>query len=422
MTDMTQEIRITATIIIPLVLQLTGLLFAVSVDPYIYRKQRRVMIIIVLVIASLVAQNILDETLRDNSGEWITWTLVSIYGYSIRPVILVFFFYIIDRERKHRLLWIVAAVNAAVYFTALFSGLAFRISDDGHFVRGPLGYTCHIVSFVLLAGLLWLSVRKERINKRAAGFIPVFNVVLIVASVLADSLAYISGFPVSYLTMTAISCTLFYYIWLHLKFVEEHEQALMAEQRIRLMMTQIQPHFLYNTLSTIRTLCDTDPAVAGDVVEKFASYLRQNLDSLSIDGLIPFGKELEHTRIYTDIEKIRFPRIQLEYDIEDDGFSVPALTLQPIVENAIRHGVRIREHGEITVSTTKKDSYHEILVKDNGKGFDTAALNEDDEGHVGIRSVRERVGKMCGGTVTIDSRIGEGTTVAIRIPFERQEK
>ena len=214
-----------------------------------------------------------------------------------------------------------------------------------------------------------------------------------------------------------VSASLFYDIWLHTQFVREHELALMAEQRIQIMMTQIQPHFLYNTLSTIQALCLSDPEKAAIVTEKFGTYLRRNLNSLNISDLIPLSQELEHTRTYAEIEMIRFPRISVIYEIEDEDFSLPALSIQPIVENAIRHGVRIRSDGLVTVSTKFCPEGHLITITDNGKGFDPRSVNDDDRPHIGISNVRERIEKMCGGSLTIRSFPDAGTTVTILIPF-----
>jgi sensor histidine kinase YesM len=196
----------------------------------------------------------------------------------------------------------------------------------------------------------------------------------------------------------------------------EHERDLEAEQRIRIMISQIQPHFLYNTISTIRVLCKRDPERAAEVSEKFGQYLRQNLDSLNSDNMIPFTKELEHTMTYTDIEMVRFDNIRVDYDIQASDFTVPALTLQPMVENAIRHGIRIREEGIVLVSTRRSGNYYEINIKDNGTGFNAAEIDAADQTHIGIRNVRERIEKLAKGTFEIESRIGVGTTVTIRIP------
>ncbi|MBQ1397281.1 MAG: hypothetical protein IIY89_02165 [Clostridia bacterium] len=112
----------------------------------------------------------------------------------------------------------------------------------------------------------------------------------------------------------------------------------------------------------------------------------------------------------------------MEYDIGDSHFLMPSLTLQPMVENAIRHGVRVRDEGIVRVITRRKDDYHEIMIQDNGCGFDLEKIEDADGTHIGIRNVRERLESMCGGALTIDSMIGEGTTVTIRIPLESPEK
>ncbi|MBO7662106.1 MAG: histidine kinase, partial [Clostridia bacterium] len=94
----------------------------------------------------------------------------------------------------------------------------------------------------------------------------------------------------------------------------------------------------------------------------FSNYLRQNIDSLDQENLIPLEKEMEHVRIYTKIEQTRFPNIRVVYDLQDTDFSVPPLTVQPLVENAIRHGVRIREEGLVEIITRRTETGHEITI------------------------------------------------------------
>ena len=268
---------------------------------------------------------------------------------------------------------------------------------------------------------MYLTVKEYGHIQKQLVSIPIFNVLLIVAAIILDSAINWYEYSVTYLTASIICGSLFYYIWLHLLLVREHEQALMAEQRIQIMMTQIQPHFLFNTISTIKVLCLQQPERAAEITDKFGMYLRQNLDSLGQTGLIPFRKELEHTRLYTDIEMVRFDSIRVEYDIGDSNFSLPSLTLQPMVENAIRHGVRVCEEVIVRVITRQKNDTHEIVIQDNGCGFDPEKINEDEGSHIGIRNVHERLQKLCAGSLTIDSVIGEGTTVTIRIPLASPE-
>jgi two-component sensor histidine kinase len=403
---------------LPVLLILLGLMFTILVDSYIGARNRRIMLLIVALTFSLILQNCLGYLLDTRIVRPFLRTLVGIYGYSVRPVILLLFLYIVGTKRRIRPFWALAGLNALIHLTALFSGVCFSINAANQFTRGPLGYSCHITSGILLAYLVWRTVREYSLVKRSEMWIPIFNALLIVASVAADSVVDYQKLPITFLTISVAGCSLFYYIWLHLQFVREHERAIQAEQRIQIMMTQIQPHFLYNTIATVKALCRKDPEKAAEVAEKFGQYLRQNLDSLDSASLIPFDRELEHTRLYADIEMVRFENVRVEYDIADRSFSLPPLTVQPMVENAIRHGVRIREEGLVRVATRRMPDHHEIVIADNGTGFDPKAVETADGQHIGIRNVRERVEKLCGGSLTLESRIGEGTTATIRIPAE----
>ncbi|MBR3020482.1 MAG: histidine kinase [Clostridia bacterium] len=264
--------------------------------------------------------------------------------------------------------------------------------------------------------LLYLVFRESRGLRVLDKAMSVSSVIMILVSIWLDIQVDEPGIPLSFLTIAITVSCVFYYIWLHLQFVREHEEDLKARQRIRIMISQIQPHFLYNTLSSIQALCYKNPEKAAEITGDFSAYLRQNLSFLNEPGLIPFGKALEHTKSYVKIEETRFPNIHVQYDIQDSDFSLPPLTLQPIVENAIRHGVRVREEGIIEIVTRKRDDWHEILIRDNGKGFDVKKLEEADETHIGLRNVRDRVKSMCGGSLTVDSQLGVGTTLIIRIP------
>lgn len=403
-------------LLFPLLLQLIGMTFAVLIDPYIHKKHKTVMLIIVAFNFSLIVQNCSEVLLDAGTSHILARTLVCIYGYSIRPLILVLFFYLIGKRRSYWFAWVLVGVNALIHLTSLFSGICFRIDAHNHFYRGPLGFSCHIVSAVFLVYLTYLSVKEYSRYRKWETVLPLSNILMLIASVIFDTFFVYGNYLVSYTTIAIVSSCVFYYIWLHLQFVREHEQSLMAEQRIQIMMSQIQPHFLYNTISTIQALCKTDPDKAFETTEKFGTYLRQNIDSLGQTKLIPVQKELEHVRIYAEIEELRFPSVKVEYDTPDLDFRIPALTIQPLVENAIRHGVRIRKEGVVTVTTRKTQDGHEITVCDNGKGFDVTAMEAQDGTHIGLRNVRERVEEMCGGSVSIESVIDQGTTVIIRLP------
>ncbi len=404
-------------ILIPLAILILGLAPIVARDNFLNKNQKNIMFTIVGLIGVLVLQNVVDYILQTVVSAPYIRTLVSIFGYCIRPVIIVLFCELVKPNGKNNIAWILVAVNAAVYLTATFSHFAFYIDEENHFHGGVFYFskTAFVVSFALLFHLLYSTV-KEYSNKKAWIWIPIVNAILIVLATLLDTSPAYVDYPVSYVTIFVVCCSLFYYIWLHLEFVKEHERELMAEQRIKIMMSQIQPHFLYNTLTTVQSLCLIDPQKAAEVTGKFGSYLRNNLDSLEQESLIPISKELEHTKLYADIEMLRFPEISVKYDIDGEDFLVPALTIQPLVENAIRHGVREIEQGLVEVSTKSTADSYIITISDNGVGFDTNEPLSTDKDHIGIKNVSKRIESMCSGTLTIDSHIGEGTTITITIP------
>lgn len=191
-----------------------------------------------------------------------------------------------------------------------------------------------------------------------------------------------------------------------------------AELRISLLLSQIAPHFVYNTLTTIQRLCVKDPLMAQETVSDFAIYLRGNLDSLHQKEPIPFEKEMEHVKGYLGIEKKRFgERVQICYDIKEEDFVIPPLTIQPIVENAIKHGIcRKPEGGTVTISTEQKQKMVYITVQDDGVGFDRDVVKKDGRNHVGIQNVAARLKNICNGSLDIDSQPGKGTMVVITLP------
>ena len=401
--------------ITPYCIILIGLALMVITDTYIGKKSKKLMLAVLGLTVSLVFQNTADYLL--NSGESMLFLrkIVGIWGYSARPAIIVLFISILNKERKNIVYWVLVGINTLIYLSAFFSPIVFTYSDSNLFVRGPLGYTCHVISGILLIGLVMLIIRLFSKNKTLM-IMPFLSIIMFSGSVLIDSkIREMQESPVSALTISIIISCVFYFFWIHKQLVYEHENNLKAEQRIKIMISQIQPHFLYNTLSTIQALCLTNPKEASEITGKFGKYLRSNLDSLEQADLIPFNKELEHTRIYADIEKVRFPNITVVYDIKYDDFSLPALSVQPMVENSIHHGVRNREPGIITVSTEKKGKDAVITITDNGVGFDVKNAGKSGV-HIGIENVRERIEKMCKGTFEVQSVTNKGTTITITIP------
>ena len=194
--------------------------------------------------------------------------------------------------------------------------------------------------------------------------------------------------------------------------------AKLTESRIATMISQIQPHFIYNTLGTIEQLCITEPESASKLVRNFSLYLRGNFSELDNVKPIRFSQEMNHVKHYTDIEQVRFPDMTIQYDLRSVEFLLPALSVQPLVENAIKHGLMgLEEGGIVTISAYETKEHYVVEVTDDGVGFDMNA-GYDETKHVGIKNIRGRIEAISGGTLTIESKVGSGTKATIKIPKE----
>ncbi|MBR5489639.1 MAG: histidine kinase, partial [Oscillospiraceae bacterium] len=195
-------------------------------------------------------------------------------------------------------------------------------------------------------------------------------------------------------------------------------EAQLKESRISIMLSQIQPHFIYNTLGTIERMCLKDPQKAFELVRNFSLYLRGNFSELDSVAPIRFSEELQHIEYYVNIEKVRFPDMSIEYNVEAKDFVLPALSVQPLVENAIKHGLmRLESGGTVLIHSYETPNYFCVEVKDDGVGFDPKAPIEEKK-HVGLRNIRGRLKAMVNGELIIESKIGEGTKALIMIPKE----
>ena len=195
-------------------------------------------------------------------------------------------------------------------------------------------------------------------------------------------------------------------------------EAELKESRVAIMLSQIQPHFIYNTLGTIERMCLKDPQKAHELVRNFSLYLRGNFSELDSITPIRFTEELKHIEHYTNIEKVRFPDMSIQYEVEATEFVLPALSVQPLVENAIKHGLmRLETGGTVVIHSYETPTHFCVEVKDDGAGFDTG-LPIDEKKHVGLRNIRGRLKAMVGGELILESKPGAGTKAVIMIPKE----
>ncbi len=204
----------------------------------------------------------------------------------------------------------------------------------------------------------------------------------------------------------------------------EEQSKLLTKAELRILQSQMNPHFLFNTLNTISILCRVNPSAAREVTRELAKYYRQNLRKNN-EELIDIYKELEHVKSYLSIEKVRFNnKLNVEYRIDRDlECLIPPLTIQPLVENAVIHGILPKdEGGTIVIRAENHGEKCCIVVEDNGVGMDETTLkkflNMEFTDSIGVYNVRERLRHIFGEDhrYTITSKRGAGTSVTIVLP------
>lgn len=203
----------------------------------------------------------------------------------------------------------------------------------------------------------------------------------------------------------------------YIKALEKEQKVL--EMKAESLTQQIKPHYIFNCLSSIQGAYQEDAHKGEKMLTMFSKHLRDNIES-STSKLVPFDEEIEGIVNYVELENLRREvKIELLLDLEATEFKLPPLSLEPFVENAIKHG-KIDEinEGYVCISSFEEAKEYRILVEDNGVGFDADSINVE---RIGIKNVTERLDILCHGKVKVSSKIGEGTCVEITIPKEERE-
>lgn len=305
-----------------------------------------------------------------------------------------------------------------IYFILLgiaqFTTSMYYVTPNNQYIRGSFHLLLVAPIFaVMLLNLTSLIQRKNKLKKKyfvafLIHLLPL-QVTLFVNTINGTLVLIVLGMCISTLSMFAIVLC---------DQIESYvgQQREIANQRANIMVLQMRPHFIYNAMMSIYYLCAKDPIKAQQVTLDFTTYLRKNFTAIVSENTIPFADELEHTRAYLAIEQIQFEdRLFVIYDTPHKEFRLPPLTLQPIVENAVKHGMD-PEYPPLTViikSLQIADFGNEIIVEDNGPGF---SPDDDYEPYTALKNIRQRLEMMCGGKLTIRSRKGGGTIVTLTIP------
>lgn len=312
------------------------------------------------------------------------------------------------------------ALAVVLAFLSQFNHMYYKIDEQNVYHRQNLFWLSQVfgIGGMVLNSSLLIRFRKQLRKKDILAFGT--YIFLPVAALLFQILFY--NIAVLYLATTICLLCIYFGIQFDLSIEIAEKELELEKSRTAIMLSQIQPHFLYNTLLGIQELCVTEPQKAYDGLAYFSHYLRGNLDSLSETRLILFEKELNHVQNYLYLEKMRFEeRLQVQWEIEYKNFLLPALSLQPIVENAVRYGItKMEGGGTLRIRSEQRGNMVVITVQDNGIGFDAQQPKSDGKTHTGIRNVANRLGSLCGGSLQIKSEPGAGTTATITLPQSKE--
>ena len=366
-------------------------------------------------LVDLIVYEFRDMALAEQIDVYFQYLLVSLP----MPMFTGYLLYFCGEDLRKSTLFRLVIGLWGIYFILL--GIAqcttflYYVTPDNEFIRG----SWHPLLVAPLAAIMLLNLagvirRRNRLpDKYYVAFLihllPM-TVATLIHAVIYVPLLVVFGLSLSMLSMFGIILC---------DQIEQYmrQQREIAHQRASIMVLQMRPHFIFNTMMSIYYLCAQDSQKAQQVTLDFTSYLRKNFSAIASENTIPFANELEHTRAYLAVEQVQFEdSLFVEYDTPHTRFRVPPLTLQPIVENAVKHGMDPDSAPlRICIRTRETDAGHEITVEDNGPGFAQANMDES-EPHIALANIQQRLEIMCGGTLTVMPREGGGTVVKITLP------
>ena len=314
---------------------------------------------------------------------------------------------------------IISVAAATLFIVNFFVGFLFKIGGDGQLVTVGSG----IIIPAILTALFLLPVIfvlfssesvKQKLTMLSFSLFHVLLCVILLAYSGKDTLRSVESGIAVFAMLLAIFV-------IYLTFQVERSGALLLkdnmlkESQMLSIMQRMNPHFVSNTLASIAALNEIDPQRATDLTVMFSKYLRANYTDFAGEHTLPFSTEIEHLKNYIYIEKARFPGIEVEFNLGVTDFKIPTLTLQPLVENAINHGIRkkIDCNGKITIETSEDEGSVYIYVTDDGVGYNPV---DDGKKHIGIENTCARLKMLCGGKLSVKGEEGKGTVCEIVIP------
>ena len=322
----------------------------------------------------------------------------------------------IQDPKEMRLVYVtipLAIIGFILWTISLVSGNFGHFEPDG-WQRGPLYYFGSIPGVMIAVILFYLLYRHRNYPIR---HIPA---VMLIAFSIPLALTFFRQFNYQLQNVGIALSIVIVSLVVDLEQIQEKRklevESISANTAISL--SQIKPHFLYNCIASIGYLCEKDPKAARKALSYFSNYLRGNLDAIDNPKPISLEKEMEHVKSYVALEKMRFgDRVRVEYDLQNTDIDLPAITVQPIVENAIKHGITKKENGgTVKISTYGNKKEDIICIEDDGVGFDVNATNNKATQSIALNNIKERIRVFCDGRLNVESTPDKGTKITIYLP------
>lgn len=343
--------------------------------------------------------------------------LESLSSSLLMPLLTAYMLHLTGQTWKRSYLFDAIAGLWFVYLALLvytqFSTAIYTIDSAGVYERGPW-YSLLLMppAMILVLNLWGVFHRWAKLGRKQRTALLVYLAVPLLCTVIQ---MFFYGLLTIALGTVAAALVMFLVLLSDQQetFIRQTEENARREFDIRIL--QMRPHFIYSALASIYYITQEEPKRGLQAIQDFSVYLRKVFEFVTKREPIPFEEELEHTRAYLAIEQARFEdKLNVTFDTPHTGFCLPPLTLQPIVENAVKHGMDPEiERLNVLIRTRKADGGSEIIVEDDGADF---IPHDDAEEGVGLASTRLRLERMCGGTLDISLREGGGAVATLRIP------
>ena len=401
---------------------LLGLIITISIS-YIEKSSRRFFVVFFIIISAYVSSDLISQfslAFFGYGANYLSAAAIfceSLFSSMLMPLLMLYILRCAGEDHRTKPVFYAVCFFWAVYVLLLvitqFTDSIYYITADNVYHRGSL-YPLLLVPPVvmMLTNCIVLYKRRAVLTQREVTAFTIYLSVPLLCMII-QMLSYGLLMIVIGTSLSAL-CMLIFILKDHIElYIGQCKK--IAQQEANITVLQMRPHFIYNTLMSIYYLCGQDAKKAQQMILDFTTYLRNNFNAIAKHGDIPFTDELNHAQAYLAVEKARFDdKLYVEFDTPHKNFRVPPLTLQPIVENSIKHGLGPDlDPLYISVVTRIAEGGSEITVEDTGPGFPPV---DNDAPHLALDNIRTRLEMMCKGTLTIEPRRSGGTKGTIFVP------